>query len=91
MDDHSIGYKMINWTQGNHILRDLDAISGGLLGTAIFTAAALALTAQVGANYIKEHLPVSFVGMKKKAEIRLFGNSTKLMYSLLTLLLSSFA
>ncbi|KAF9357606.1 hypothetical protein BGX34_009289 [Mortierella sp. NVP85] len=71
MGGRSTGSKVIDWTKGNQILHDMDAISGGLLGTAFFPVAALATTAKVSAGYIKKYLPGSTAGIKGGCFVRM--------------------
>ncbi|KAK3823509.1 MAG: hypothetical protein J3Q66DRAFT_332059 [Benniella sp.] len=86
MHSRSIGFKMIDWTKGNQILRDMDAISGGLLGTACSTVAALASTAKVTAGYIKKCLPDSIAGIKRRMHLGnlVLGKWYRLPFSSLT-------
>ena len=56
------GSKIFGFVQDSQLLRNMDAISGGLLGSAVATVAALASTAEVTAGAIKNNLPDSVTG-----------------------------
>ncbi|KAG0199553.1 hypothetical protein BGX28_007230 [Mortierella sp. GBA30] len=53
------GSKILGFVQGSELLRNMDAFSGGILGSAVATVAALASTAETTASLIKENLPDS--------------------------------
>jgi hypothetical protein len=55
----SIGSKIMDYTYNSQLLCNVDSISGGLLGTAIFAVAALASMTETSVNYVNGHLPDS--------------------------------
>ncbi|KAG0022406.1 hypothetical protein BGZ81_008548 [Podila clonocystis] len=55
----SIAAKIMNFAQGNSIMKNLDGISGGVLGATLATVAALANTAEAAATSLKENIPSS--------------------------------
>ncbi|KAG0335221.1 hypothetical protein BG000_007688, partial [Podila horticola] len=59
-DQHeSIAAKIMNFAQGNSIMKNLDGISGGVLGATLATVAALANTAEAVTTSLKENVPNS--------------------------------
>lgn len=63
-DQHeSIAAKIMDFAQGNPIMKNLDGISGGVLGVTFATVAALANTAEASTTYLKENMPTSISGM----------------------------
>ncbi|KAF9139966.1 hypothetical protein BGX30_007220 [Mortierella sp. GBA39] len=53
------GSKIFGFVQDSQLLRNMDSISGGLLGSAVATVAALAFTAEATAGVIKNNMPDS--------------------------------
>ncbi|KAG0089317.1 hypothetical protein BGZ93_009927 [Podila epicladia] len=59
-DQHmSIAATIMDFAQGNSIIKSLDGISGGVLGATFATVAALANTAEAAAKFLKENMPSS--------------------------------
>ncbi|KAF9538540.1 hypothetical protein EC957_006462 [Mortierella hygrophila] len=53
------GSKIFGFVQDSQLLRNMDSISGGLLGSTVATVAALAFTAEATAGIIKNNMPDS--------------------------------
>lgn len=88
------GSKIFGFVQDSQLLRNMDAISGGLLGSAVATVAALASTAEVTAGAIKNNLPDSVTGKAQDVVHISLGNvqvslichgNVELMYCILLL------
>ncbi|KAF9957743.1 hypothetical protein BGZ72_001456 [Mortierella alpina] len=54
-----LGSRILGFVHGSELLRNMDAFSGGVLGSAVATVAAMASTAESTASLIKENLPDS--------------------------------
>ncbi|CAO3565925.1 unnamed protein product [Mortierella alpina] len=54
-----LGSRILGFVHGSELLRNMDAFSGGVLGSAVATVAALASTAESTASLIKDNLPDS--------------------------------
>ncbi|KAG0044414.1 hypothetical protein BGZ83_010359 [Gryganskiella cystojenkinii] len=54
-----LGSKILGFAQGSQLLRNMDTFSGGILGSAVATVAALANTAEATAAMMKDNLPDS--------------------------------
>ncbi|GJJ74766.1 hypothetical protein EMPS_07124 [Entomortierella parvispora] len=54
-----LGSKILGFAQGSQLLKNMDTFSGGILGSAVATVAALANTAESTAALLKENLPDS--------------------------------
>ncbi|KAF9130912.1 hypothetical protein BGW39_002502 [Mortierella sp. 14UC] len=54
-----IGSKIFGFVQESQLLKNMDSLSGGLLGSAVATVAALASSAEATAGVIKNNLPDS--------------------------------
>ncbi len=52
-----LGSRILGFVHGSELLRNMDTFSGGVLGSAVATVAALASTAESTASLIKENLP----------------------------------
>ncbi|KAF9147730.1 hypothetical protein BG015_010582 [Linnemannia schmuckeri] len=59
----SFAAKVMDFTQENPIMKNLDGISGGVLGAATVTVATLASTAQAATTALKENIPFSVGGL----------------------------
>ncbi|KAG9322473.1 hypothetical protein KVV02_003148 [Mortierella alpina] len=59
MAGRDLGSKILGFVHGSELLRNMDAFSGGVLGSAVATVAALASTAESTASLIKDNLPDS--------------------------------
>lgn len=57
-----IGSKIFGFVQGSQLLKNMDSLSGGLLGSAVATVATLASSAEATAGVIKNNLPDSVTG-----------------------------
>lgn len=58
----SIAATIMDFAQGNSIMKNLDGISGGVLGATLATVAALVNTAEAAATSLKENMPSSVSG-----------------------------
>ncbi|KAG0036468.1 hypothetical protein BGZ82_004156 [Podila clonocystis] len=59
-DQHeSIAAKIMNFAQGNSVMKNLDGISGGVLGATLAIVAALTNTAEAATTSLKENIPNS--------------------------------
>jgi hypothetical protein len=58
-----LGSKVFGFVQNSQLLKNMDSISGGLLGSAVATVVALASTAEATAGVIKNNLPGSVAGV----------------------------
>ncbi|KAI7832820.1 hypothetical protein BC939DRAFT_6922 [Gamsiella multidivaricata] len=58
-EQQDLGARIYGLTQDSQLLKNMDSLSGGLFGTAIFMAAAVASTAEAAAGTIKHNLPDS--------------------------------
>lgn len=70
-----IGSKVFGFVQDSQLLRNMDSISGGLLGSAVATIAALASTAEATAGIIKNNLPDSVAGKAQDVVHISLGNA----------------
>ncbi|KAG0314920.1 hypothetical protein BGZ99_007777, partial [Dissophora globulifera] len=64
LEDHAkigrdLGSRITGYASHSQLLKDMNSISGGVLGTAVATVAALATTAEITASAIKDKLPDS--------------------------------
>ena len=57
-----LGSKILGFAHGSQLLKNMDTFSGGILGSAVATVAALANTAESTAALLKENLPDSVTG-----------------------------
>lgn len=58
-----LGSKIFGFVQDSQLLKNMDSISGGLLGSTVATVVALASTAEATAGVIKNNLPDSVAGV----------------------------
>ncbi|KAF9325059.1 hypothetical protein BG006_011434 [Podila minutissima] len=55
----SIAAKIMDFAQGNSIMKNMDGISGGVIGATLATVAVIANTAEAAATSLKENMPSS--------------------------------